>query len=788
MIVKTRSLTESLEKKYSHLVKDTESNESLNEGWMPLNKISRYHNVADEFQVNDKLEIRNTKTGKIRTFTTNRGGQADDKVTVNTKNGKTTSVAKETLKDEIETLRSENLGKSPFTLTDSLNESFVEEWWGQTDEDPFDFAYEYGLTCKEVGRNGDEILYRFTGEKEDFDEAKADGYFYSIAMGGDEGHSEDLNESLIVEAENPDNAEINALIRKVIGKKNISKKDAKALADAGIERSENGNLTGKNGRKLTKWGTTIYGPSKTFRKRPRQRGEDVPDWRKTGKDDKNTRWDLRKNSGDYYGSKNVDKWDKVDLKNYLDSEKPENEWETEQAMDQKLRPYSDKYQELKSDRETADRWAGYEQDDIKSEEEIEKLVQEYRDKLMKQRAYHMKELEKEEGSREFYDKQIKDLQAQAKAKHPQYESLDEAVNPENAEVNAVLRKWANRPGNKLGKKDQKILDDAGIEFENIYDSGNEKVATIKGGKNYLGKWHGGLKNNDKFDAKHYLETDRPSRDDTSYETKKLLRPYTIDYNLEKHFADYYSGRRQEFKDKGYDELEKEYDTLAKEQEKKMSDIVAKAKAKHPQYESLNEAQLNENPLVAAARMAIPAAINVASNAISSGIDAKLHDGDNLNEDMDRADIVNKWWDEFDRDSGGMQLIRTLAKLTNKTEDEITALNTVGMWKKFPDEGFLGYFSTDDIKKSLYGQDNLKEDFYDPTSWFYDLVNNYETWSGEEWNSWSQEERDAAVTRAMKHFLIDNQLSEEEAEEFKHDLADNNFHTECRIFSELYGTV
>ena len=629
MIVKTRSLTESLEKKYSHLVEDTESNESLNEGWMPLNKISRYHNVADEFQVNDKLEIRNTKTGKIRTFTTNRGGQADDKVTVNTKNGKTTSVAKETLKDEIETLRSENLGKSPFTLTDSLNESFVEEWWGQTDEDPFDFAYEYGLTCKEVGRQNDEILYRFTGEKEDFDKAKADGYFYSIAFGGDEGHSQDLNESLLVEAENPDNAEINALIRKVIGKKNISKKDAKALADAGIERSENGSLTGKNGRKLTKWGTTIYGPSKTFRKRPRQRGEDVPDWRKTGKDDKNTRWDLRKNSGDYYGSKNVDKWDKVDLKNYLDSEQPHNEWETEQAIDQKLRPYSDKYQELKSDRETANRWAGYEQDDIKSEEEIEKLVQEYRDKLMKQRAYHMKELEKEEGSREFYDKQIKDLQAQAKAKHPQYESL-------------------------------------------------------------------------------------------------------------------------------------------------------------------NEAQLNENPLIAAAaRAAIPAAINVASNAISGVIDAKLHDGDNLNEDIDRADIVNKWWDEFDRDSGGMELIRTLAKLTNKSEDEIMALNTVGMWKKFPDEGFLGYFSTDDIKKSLYGQgnnSNLEEDFYDPTSWFYDLVNNYETWSGEEWNNWSQEERDAAVTKAMKHFLIDNQLSEEEAEEFKHDLADNNFHTECRIFSELYGTI
>lgn len=513
---------------------------------------------------------------------------------------------------------------------DKLNESFVEEWWGQTDEDPFEFAYEYGLTCQKLGRDGDETLYRFTGEKEDFDQAIKDGYFFSLDYGADEGHSEDLNESFTLnEAENPDNAEINALIRKVVGRKNISKKDAQALADAGIERDENGDLTGKNGRRLVKWGTAIHGPSQTYLKRPRQRGEDVPAWRKTGKDNTVTRWDLRKNSSDYYGSKHADKWDKVDLKNYLDSEKPNNEWETEQEINNKLRPYSDKYQELRDRRASAEWDANWDNEKIKSEEEIERLVQEYRDKLMRERDYHTREKEREEGSREYYNKQIKDLQA-------------------------------------------------------------------------------------------------------------------------------------------------------------------KAKAKHPQYESLNEAQLVENPVVGAiVRAAIPAAVDVASNAISSAIDAKLHDGDNLNEDMDRADIVNKWWDKFDRDSGGMQLIYALAKLTDKPEDEIIALNTVGTWKKFPDEGFLGYFSTDDIKKSLYGQDdnsNLEEDFYDPTSWFYDLVNNYETWSGEEWNSWSQEERDAAVTKAMKHFLIDNQLSEEEAEEFKRDLTDNNFHTECKIFSELYGTV
>lgn len=426
---------------------------------------------------------------------------------------------------------------------DELNESFVEEWWGQTDEDPFEFAYEYGLTCKKLSSEGDETLYRFTGEKEDFDQAIKDGYFFSLDYGADEGHSEDLNESFTLnEAENPDNAEINALIRKVIGKKNISKKDAQALADAGIERSEAGDLTGKNGRRLVKYGSAIHGPGKTYYKYPKT------DYRK-GHDAKTTRWDLRKNSADMAGRKHADKWDKVDLKNYLDSEKPDSEWETEQEMNKKLRPYSDKYQELKRQKANAEWDANWDSEKIKSEDEIEKLVQEYRDKLMKQRAYHMKELEREEGSKEFYDKQIKDLQAQAKAKHPQYESL-------------------------------------------------------------------------------------------------------------------------------------------------------------------NEAQLNENPLVAAAaRAAIPAAVDVASNAISSAIDAKLHDGN-----------------------------------------------------------------------------NLEEDFYDPTSWFYDLVNNYETWSGEEWNSWSQEERDAAVTKAMKHFLIDNQLSEEEAEEFKRDLTDNNFHTECKIFSELYGTV
>lgn len=85
-------------------------------------------------------------------------------------------------------------------------------------------------------------------------------------------------------------------------------------------------------------------------------------------------------------------------------------------------------------------------------------------------------------------------------------------------------------------------------------------------------------------------------------------------------------------------------------------------------------------------------------------------------------------------------------------------------------------------------ESIQEDYWNPTPWFYDLTNNYETWSGEEWNNWSQEERDAVVTKAVKHFLIDNQLSEYEVEEFRRDLEDNNFHTEARILSELCGTI
>lgn len=45
--------------------------------------------------------------------------------------------------------------------------------------------------------------------------------------------------------------------------------------------------------------------------------------------------------------------------------------------------------------------------------------------------------------------------------------LTEARNPENDEVNAVIRKWANSSRNRLSKRDQKILADNGISLEDM---------------------------------------------------------------------------------------------------------------------------------------------------------------------------------------------------------------------------------------------------------------------------------------------------------------------------------
>ena len=127
-------------------------------------------------------------------------------------------------------------------LNESLNESFVQEWWGQTEEDPREFARKFGLKVTPVKRKGDETLYVFRGSKEDIERARKAGYFYSLDYGEDAGHSSDLNESLQVgiakeqiqrftEGKMPKNWSVDNYLTKLTEKKHITHKEARSLKE-----------------------------------------------------------------------------------------------------------------------------------------------------------------------------------------------------------------------------------------------------------------------------------------------------------------------------------------------------------------------------------------------------------------------------------------------------------------------------------------------------------------------------------------------------------------------------
>ena len=135
------------------------------------------------------------------------------------------------------------------------------------------------------------------------------------------------------------------------------------------------------------------------------------------------------------------------------------------------------------------------------------------------------------------------------------ESLTEAANPENAEVNAVLRKWANSDRNRISKRDQKVLDDAGIKLKtNKYDAPH-KYAVHKDNegdildlhrmdKRHIKNTHPDhdLANDLATTGRHWSNRDRynknkdpnfPWRNDAyreeTPEESKALRPYSDEY-------------------------------------------------------------------------------------------------------------------------------------------------------------------------------------------------------------------------------------------------------------------
>ena len=100
------------------------------------------------------------------------------------------------------------------------------------------------------------------------------------------------------------------------------------------------------------------------------------------------------------------------------------------------------------------------------------------------------------------------------------ESLTEARNPENDEVNATIRKWASSSkGNKMSAKDQEILNKNGLKTTK-YNDGSTRV---------VGK-HAGIKKSDvkklhpDYDVANYLNKSRIDYfdDDKEYPLKSMI--------------------------------------------------------------------------------------------------------------------------------------------------------------------------------------------------------------------------------------------------------------------------
>lgn len=104
---------------------------------------------------------------------------SDGKYTITHKNGK------------VETFPGNkfNTAEELFKYIDNIKDSavkdaYIEEWWGQSGENPNTVARRYGVSVKQLKRNNDQILYRFEGDINKLNRMHSDGYFMSIDMDG----------------------------------------------------------------------------------------------------------------------------------------------------------------------------------------------------------------------------------------------------------------------------------------------------------------------------------------------------------------------------------------------------------------------------------------------------------------------------------------------------------------------------------------------------------------------------------------------------------------------------
>lgn len=181
-----------------------------------------------------------------------------------------------------------------------------------------------------------------------------------------------------------------------------------------------------------------------------------------------------------------------------------------------------------------------------------------------------------------------------------FESLNEARNPENDEVNAVLRKWANSDRNRLSKRDQKILDDAGVKLEPYFPGEKEKIVVSSEserrpsgvyergwGKESIRRMHPDhdIANDVKTDRElHISNPYNINKNRWDYDDHQLNRETSAEARALRPYSDEYRRRKDSL------EYARKHNWHKEEAEKALNDFRADMQAKKNESVTLNESK------------------------------------------------------------------------------------------------------------------------------------------------------------------------------------------------------
>lgn len=216
----------------------------------------------------------------------------------------------------------------------------------------------------------------------------------------------------LTEAVNPENEEVNAIIKKYLGKKGVPNKKEQAVLDKyGIKKDEYGGFVGPKGARIYADRTSVSGPSKPGRTTRSSWGD------KYRSNSEPFGWfDKSKTGGKYKNPKDVDALDKIDYANYLTKVDPDEprgknkEWSVDAENEYSMKPYSEPYKNAKKDAKYERRRQQSEIDDILADEKEIERRQRSVERSKENAKKHAENAAKAEQDR-------KDILAKAREKH-----------------------------------------------------------------------------------------------------------------------------------------------------------------------------------------------------------------------------------------------------------------------------------------------------------------------------------------------------------------------------------